>query len=393
MENNTNIRKKNYFKGDPSPIKAVNNHKKTRRQFEETDKYNLKHNSENRTNHNNKDFIIVPEHKYSTRHKTNVLRKQQKMAQIPIKKHHIDGFLSWSELMDQRGDIVPFTSFHSVHSYIFPVVSVEDGCNTLYVQDYVKDIMTYYLRVEPFFAAPSDYMSRQLDINEKMRSILIDWLIELNLKFELVSETLFLSVSIVDRFLAREQVTRKSLQLIGITAVFIATKYEEVWVPELRDFVFISDKAFNRYQIISMEKNILNAINFQLTVPTAYTFLQQFLNISSADREVSMLAQYLIELALTDYNMLKFSCSHIAASAVYSANKSMLKVMCWKSTLEHQSKYSFESLQTCISTLTKLQKKASIAHLQAVFKKYSTSKFNGVAKIKHREINEKTFYK
>jgi cyclin B len=380
MDNYIQSKKKVNFKGDPSPIKAVNNHKKTRRQFEETYEYNL----ENRTN-NNKNFIVVPEHKYSTRHKTNVLRKQQKLAQIPIKERHTEVLLSWSEMMEQRGDIVPFTSFHSTHSYILPVTIVEDGSNTLNVQDYANDIMLYHRRVEPFFAAPSNYMSRQLDINEKMRSILIDWLIELNLKFDLVSETLFLSVSIIDRFLAKKQVTRKSLQLIGITAVLIATKYEEVWVPELRDFVFISDKAFNRYQIISMEKNILNAINFQLTVPTVYTFLQQFLKISNADKEVSMLAQYLVELALTDYNMLKFSCSHIAASAVYSANKSMLKVLCWKFTLEHPSQYSLESLQTCILTLTKLQKKASIACLQAVFKKFSASKFNGVAKIKHRE--------
>jgi len=89
-------------------------------------------------------------------------------------------------------------------------------------------------------------MSRQSDINEKMRAILVDWLIDVHLKFKLVNETLFLTVNIIDRYLQRAEVTRQKLQLVGITAMFIASKYEEIYPPDLRDFVYVTDKAYNK---------------------------------------------------------------------------------------------------------------------------------------------------
>merc|ERR1719262_1577549 len=116
MKENIIEKKRVHFKGDPSPVRSRNIHKKTKRQFYDTNEYHL----ENRTNHHvKKPANIVPEHKYSTRHKTNMLRKHLKMAQIPIKKRHTEGLLSWSELMERRGEIDFLTRFHSYHSYDF----------------------------------------------------------------------------------------------------------------------------------------------------------------------------------------------------------------------------------------------------------------------------------
>lgn len=78
-----------------------------------------------------------------------------------------------------------------------------------------------------------DYMDLQPDINAKMRSILVDWLIEVHRKFELTPETLYLTMNIVDRFLSVKVVPRKELQLLGISAMVIACKYEEIWAPEV----------------------------------------------------------------------------------------------------------------------------------------------------------------
>ena len=86
-------------------------------------------------------------------------------------------------------------------------------------------------------------MSKQTDINAKMRSILIDWLVEVHLKFKLMPETLYLTVNLIDRFLEKEQIMRNKLQLVGVTAMFMASKYEEIeeiYAPECRDFVYIS---------------------------------------------------------------------------------------------------------------------------------------------------------
>ena len=68
-------------------------------------------------------------------------------------------------------------------------------------------------------------MERQTDVNCKMRAILIDWLVEVHLKFKLMVETLYLTVNLIDRFLEKEAITRNKLQLVGVTAMSIASKY------------------------------------------------------------------------------------------------------------------------------------------------------------------------
>jgi cyclin B len=92
-------------------------------------------------------------------------------------------------------------------------------------------------------------MTRQVDINEKMRAILVDWIIEVHLKFKLLPETLFLTISLIDRYLERVQIKRNNLQLVGVTAMLIASKYEEIYAPEVRDFVYITDNAYTKEEI------------------------------------------------------------------------------------------------------------------------------------------------
>ncbi len=101
-------------------------------------------------------------------------------------------------------------------------------------KQYVNSIYSYYYRVEGATAVGPTYMSSQTDINDKMRAILVDWLVEVHLKFKLMPETLFLTVNLIDRYLALAPVTRKNLQLVGVTAMLLASKYEEIWAPEVR---------------------------------------------------------------------------------------------------------------------------------------------------------------
>lgn len=170
-------------------------------------------------------------------------------------------------------------------------------------------------------------METQKDVNEKMRAILIDWLVEVHLKFKLMVETLYLTVNLIDRFLEKEPITRNKLQLVGVTAMFIASKYEEIYAPECRDFVYISDKAYTREQILSMEGLMLSKLGFQLTTPNAFVFLKRYCKvagiISTTRSKTELLAHYLVELTLQEYKMLQYLPSTIAASAVYLALKTM----------------------------------------------------------------------
>lgn len=93
------------------------------------------------------------------------------------------------------------------------------------------------------------YMAKQPHINERMRSILVDWLIEVHLKFKLVPETLYLTVNLIDRYLERKNVSRSKLQLVGVTSLLIASKYEDIYPPELRDLVYMCDRAYSKKDV------------------------------------------------------------------------------------------------------------------------------------------------
>ena len=139
-----------------------------------------------------------------------------------------------------------------------------------------------------------------------MRAILVDWIIEVHLKFKLLPETLFLTVSLIDRYLEKVQIMRTKLQLVGVTAMLIASKYEEIYAPEVRDFVFITDNAYTRQEIFEMEYSMLSQLEFSITAPSSYRFLERFAKVAGANSKLWNLARYLIELPLIEQRMLKY---------------------------------------------------------------------------------------
>lgn len=160
------------------------------------------------------------------------------------------------------------------------------------------------------------YMNGQETLNSMMRAILVDWIVEVHQKFHLVPETLYLTVNIIDRYLSMVVVERKLLQLVGVTALLLACKYEEIYPPEVKDCVYITDKAYGREQVLEMEAKMVKTLKFHLTVPTGFNFLTRFLNITSASETVKNLAYYYSERMLQEYDSLKFRPSVLAAAAV-----------------------------------------------------------------------------
>lgn len=158
-----------------------------------------------------------------------------------------------------------------------------------------------------------------------MRAILVDWLIEVHLKFKLLPETLFITVNIIDRYLEKQKVSKTRLQLVGVTALLIASKYEEIYPPELKDFVYITDRAYSKQDVLQMEFSILNTLSFDITFPTAFRFLERYVKQLGEDQSVMYYASFLVELALVDIRMLQFPPSVIAASALSMACKTKLK--------------------------------------------------------------------
>jgi cyclin B len=263
-------------------------------------------------------------------------------------------------------------------------VDMPDVHNPQAVIPYLHDIHRHYREAEAINLASGTYMSKQTDINEKMRAILIDWLIEVHLKFKLMIETLYLTVNLIDRFLEKETITRNKLQLVGVTAMFLASKYEEIYAPECRDFVYISDKAYTREQILAMEGAVLAKLNFQLTTPNTYVFLKRFSKvagiIATPRSKTELLANMFVELTLQEYKFLKYLPSMVAASAVYLALKTMGQP-CWGQELAEHTSYTEAALLPCVRDMNQVHKDAPKNNLQAVRKKYAQEKHGAVSGI------------
>jgi cyclin B len=100
-------------------------------------------------------------------------------------------------------------------------------------------------------------LATQEEIHVKMRRVLVDWLIDVHMKFKLKPETLFMTVNLIDRYTQNHQVKRKNYQLIGVTCMLIASKYEEIYPPFLKDFIYITDQAYTKEQVVETEVAIL----------------------------------------------------------------------------------------------------------------------------------------
>nr|QYW07116.1 cyclin B1-2 [Dimocarpus longan] len=259
-------------------------------------------------------------------------------------------------------------------------IDAADVDNELAVVEYVDDIYNYY-KLSEHEGQVEDYMDAQPDINAKMRSILVDWLSQVHRKFQLMPETLYLTINIVDRFLSKRFVSRRELQLVGISAMVIACKYEEIWAPEVNDFVFVSDNAYAREQVLVMEKSILGELEWYLTVPTPYVFLVRYVKASiPSDKEMENMVFYLAELGLMHYpTIVSYSPSVIAASAVYAARCTLGKSPIWTDTLKHHTGYSEDHLGDCAKLLVKYHSAAAESKLKAVYKKFSSPDRGGVA--------------
>ena len=145
-------------------------------------------------------------------------------------------------------------------------VDERDSDDPLCTTSYVNDMYVHFREKEVFSSVRPIYMENQTHINERMRSILVDWLVEVHLKFKLVPETLYLTINMIDRFLEKERVSRPRLQLVGVTSLLIASKYEEIFPPELRDLVYICDKAYTKQDVSYQSREVTKTSSKHLLI-------------------------------------------------------------------------------------------------------------------------------
>jgi hypothetical protein len=164
--------------------------------------------------------------------------------------------------------------------------------------------------------------------------------------------------------------------------MLIASKYEEIYAPEVRDFVYITDKAYSKEEILRMEHKILGCLNFEVTHPSAFRQVERYTKLASNEDQFVNLARYLIELPLIEYKMLRYTPSMIAAAAVYLTMKILKRDSPWNDHLKEETQYNEQQVRPCAKDLCILLQGIEKCSLQAVRKKFSLPKFNEVALIK-----------
>lgn len=275
-----------------------------------------------------------------------------------------------------------------------------------HVPEYAMDIFEYLKEREKYYII-EDYMDRQVELSVYMRTLLIDWMVEVQETFELNHETLYLAVKIVDLYLSRAEISKDLLQLLGATAFFVACKYDERTPPLIDDFLYICDGAYKHKQFVRMEIMILRVLDFNLGIPLSYRFLRRYARCNNTPMPVLTLARYILEMSLLNYEAIFFSDSKMAAAALYIAYRMYTNdkdinnenvpdsstddntesdkknTYCWNSILEYYSGYKVTDFCEMIFILNgSLHRQYNSDCIKTIRSKYSHKIFFEVAKIK-----------
>ncbi|KAJ5532584.1 hypothetical protein N7494_009136 [Penicillium frequentans] len=251
-------------------------------------------------------------------------------------------------------------------------LDIEDLEDPLMVAEYVVEIFDHLQQLELSTLPNHEYINHQPDLEWKMRGILVDWLIEVHTRFRLLPETLFLAVNIIDRFLSEEQVALDRLQLVGVTAMFIASKYEEVLSPHVANFSHVADETFSDKEILDAERHILQTLNYNMSYPNPMNFLRRISKADNYDIQTRTLGKYLMEISLLDHRFMCYPQSQIGAAAMYLA-RLILERGPWDATLAHYAGYTEEEIDPVFRLMIDYLHRP-VSH-EAFFKKYASKKF------------------
>ena len=252
-----------------------------------------------------------------------------------------------------------------------------------YNGDYINELYSNLLEEEKNLKAKPKYgyMKLQTDINEKMRAILIDWIIVIHDKFHLKSQTLYQTIWLIDTYLSIKYIKRSDFQLLGLGCLYIASKFQEIYYPQLKDCVEETDGAYTKEDLLKIEKDILKTTNYNLLPPSQEDFYNIISKYFGFNEKQYYFGKYFMENSLIDYNMLKYSPSVIAVSCSYIVMKffNISNYHKLYSTRIIHEKCPQKIIKDTARELCFLVKNLNSSEFKAVKEKYSNDKYYKVA--------------
>lgn len=291
-----------------------------------------------------------------------------KTSVTPVKK---------TTVLDKEEIITKVAAYSTVRLDGVVDVDAGDRGDPLLVADYIRDIYNYLRDVEIKFPIQPNFLNCH-GCTPRMRHVLINWMVEVHTNFSFLPETLHLSVGILDRYLQNDRtVGRSNLQLVGTTALFIASKYEELYIPDLSDFVYIVDDSFKKRELLQMEMKILCGLDWGLGRPLSLHFLRRYSKLAKVQPEQHVLAKYLLEIALFEYELCHVHPSLQAAAAICFSIAILTGLSnpseAWTNTLVRETSYGYLDFRPVIIGLAQALMKMETSKYQAIRKKYATS--------------------
>lgn len=241
------------------------------------------------------------------------------------------------------------------------------------VSEYAEEIFEYMNELEEDVMPNPDYMDGQTEINWSMRQTLVDWLLQVHLRYHMLPETLWIAINIVDRFLTKRIVSVLKLQLVGVTAMFIAAKYEEILAPSVEEFVFMTDKGYSKEEILKGERIVLQTLEFKVShYCSPYSWMRKISKADDYDIQTRTLSKFLTEVTLLDHRFLRVKPSLIAAIGMYTARRMLGGD--WNEAFVFYSGFTEEHLQPGHQWLLETITEQGFTQ-QHVCQKYANKKF------------------
>jgi len=249
---------------------------------------------------------------------------------------------------------------------------------------YAQDIMSYLRAQEQYFVIPRNYLDGK-EVTHVMRSVLVDWLLQVQDHLDLQQETVHLAVSMVNHFLHRRIISVNKIQLMGVTCLLIAAKYVERFAPEIEDLVRLTDNTYKYADLIQMELVVLKVLRYELYMSTPCVFLDRFLKLVKNEEQVSVLCRYLLDLSLADPTCAVYPGSIMAAGALALARTMVATEQGtsdeWTYTDAYYTGYLGNELLPVMRRYVKLLQRLSLSKQQGAKAKYSSrSRFQAIAK-------------
>ncbi|RWA07096.1 hypothetical protein EKO27_g8008 [Xylaria grammica] len=260
----------------------------------------------------------------------------------------------------------------------------EDSWDISMVAEYGDEIFSYMKEQESALLPNPHYMDDQGEIQWSMRSVLMDWVVQVHARFGLLPETLFLTVNYIDRFLSRKIVSLGKLQLVGATAIFIAAKYEEINCPSVTEIVYMVDSGYTVEEILKAERFMLSMLDFELGWPGPMSFLRRISKADDYDLETRTLSKYFLEVVIMDERFVASPPSYIAAGA-HCLSRLILHKGEWAPPHVHYSGYTYQQLKPLVAMLLDCCRHAR-KHHSAVFEKYSDKRYRHASTYVEEEI-------